>query len=1143
SKTGKHNWVPHVVSKASCTSGGIITGSDCTICHKRDWDGHIEWVDRLPHDLDVTTVTRTEPFISETGSSAGTKEVTTVTARCKSCGYNFPKAVYTVTKSPAINKYSVDPGNVTLTDLSDGIHVDQQFGKDGGVYFNKVADGALMEAVNNLLNIYRRKEGSVITEFTQEFMNSLEDGEYEVIQVNGDEIAAATLKVVDHKFVDHPNAEEGKQPGITALSEWRITSPGDTIEDKFDKSEKIVVNGEEVDYYPYMSDGELRFYLGEIENNPAPIDFEGAGEALEALTVRADPILTPGTVEYDGVGNVEITEDSADPEEPLGIRFVKSDKGHEPDAENPISMDGVALPATEEVRSTQEGQETEERVNYRIKNDKITFTREFLDVLGEGEHVFTVNYEDGLQAVGAIAVPPVIEEDQTELTLSSSYVVLEKGEKAVLEPLGLDDAKRSGIVWSIVDADDQPCETVSFSEASCLVTALSEGTCWIAAEYERSDGKGTLKARCRVDVYDPLSVNNIAIVDKKATVELFSTNYAKINISTTMNEPEAVGSDGSALVMKAEFENEAVAEIFDLEVVDDMTLAIVPKSAYVNGDANVLKKLKKTYKSKIKITAKGNVSTTGEVTITLKKSKPKLTASKISLNSAVPDDAKALKFKGGVVTDLEFAKEAPDWIGLNDKELVYTGAEGKKLKGKVFLTAKVRGWAIGFPVSVSVNAAPVAAKVSIGKKSITLTPGCGDAAEAAVKITPAVYADEIPEIVITENGKETDTSELACAYYDRKLHITCTDSFDGSKARTFKITLKLRGKSAKFTVKTRAADKMPSLKVKAAGSINTMIAKSPVTLAVTPVNYNAGAEMTYTVRITRFNAGTNEEEEVTGLIDRETDGRKITLREKTVGSLEKGYNYYAYVKGTTAKGTDTKEVRTKIEVKWPASAPAASVSIKAGGSLDVIRPESSVKVTASVKNYYDYTLTPADLLIYKMSGKQAQPAGTGEANEFFDVSVSGNVFTVKLKDDTGINHLTDKFAVGLKITETLATKKNAAIKIGMGKAKFRQSAKTVVLMKSDKYSRQIVTIDPVNTGLSGIGSTKFASPVVKSTKAPQYELLELGNNEYAIRFAGFDPKAAKSGKVKIKVFLKGNNTAGTKKEKPNAVITVKVNLK
>ena len=200
-----------------------------------------------------------------------------------------------------------------------------------------------------------------------------------MIQVNGDEIAAATLTVKNHKFVTPEGAKDGKLPGIKALDESGvITSTVDP-----DLCEKIMVNGQEVDYYPWMADGELLFYLGQIEDNATShVHVPNMGGGYTELTVKADPCVTPATADFDGrEGNKEYAD----------VVVVKSDKGYTFDSAHPISLFGEYVPETEEVKAGEEGTETITRTNYVIDGDKLTFKKEYLASLGEGEHTFLIN--------------------------------------------------------------------------------------------------------------------------------------------------------------------------------------------------------------------------------------------------------------------------------------------------------------------------------------------------------------------------------------------------------------------------------------------------------------------------------------------------------------------------------------------------------------------------------------------------------------------------------------------------------------------------------------------------------------------------------------------------------------------------------
>lgn len=387
-----HEWVPNWISKASCTREGVKDGEICSHCGEHRNEGSLEYVPKLNHDLETTqTLRRSGTYVSRTGNAAFDQEVWVVTNRCKTCGYQFPEAVYTVAKSGNLSNYKIEPGDVKITDMGDGIHVGGQFGKANAVYFNNTVNGAFKEVVDNLLNIYRQKEGSVITEFKPEFMNSLADGEYEMIHVNGDEISAATLTVKNHKFVTPEGAVDGKLPGIKALDESGVIT--ETVDP--DLSEKIVVNGQEVDYHPWMADGELLFYLGQIEDNAADVIAPDMGEGYTPLTVRADPSVTPDAADFD---RREGSKDYAD------IVVIKCDKGHTFDTVHPISVFGGNLPATEEIIPDEEGAEKITRTNYVIAGDKVTFNKEYLATLGEGKHEIALNYEDGSQALFRLTV-------------------------------------------------------------------------------------------------------------------------------------------------------------------------------------------------------------------------------------------------------------------------------------------------------------------------------------------------------------------------------------------------------------------------------------------------------------------------------------------------------------------------------------------------------------------------------------------------------------------------------------------------------------------------------------------------------------------------------------------------------------------
>ncbi|MDO4991145.1 MAG: hypothetical protein Q4E45_11635, partial [Eubacteriales bacterium] len=318
--------------------------------------------------------------------------------------------------------------------------------------------------------------------------------------------------------------------------------------------------------------------------------------------------------------------------------------------------------------------------------------------------------------------------------------------------------------------------------------------------------------------------------------------------------------------------------------------------------------------------------------------------------------------------------------------------------------------------------------------------------------------------------------------------------------------------------------------------IDTAIPSSPITLTVTPKNFNAGSGESYSVRVMQLNTKTKTETEVTELLDIDVMGNVITLTEKTPGSLASGYTYNAYTKADVG-GTETPAVKTKLTVKWsqPAKVPA-SVTLKATGAIDVIRPGSVVTVTPTVKNCFTYVPAVSDLHIYKQEGKNFVDV-TNTAENPFAVRVENGAFV--LRPTVSLNHKTDKFRVSLKTTMDgrQVMSPQVAVTVKMGTSKIAQDVKAVTLLKDDRYDRAVLRLTP-EAGLSGIKRVSLVSPADKN-KRTVFALTPLGNNEYAIGYNGNklpDP-GFKGGAVKLQVFLDGNLTTA-----PNATLSVSVKL-
>ena len=375
-------------------------------------------------------------------------------------------------------------------------------------------------------------------------------------------------------------------------------------------------------------------------------------------------------------------------------------------------------------------------------------------------------------------------------------------------------------------------------------------------------------------------------------------------------------------------ENNA-AELFDLTVVDDRTLAIVPKYATMMMALEKASSVKGSYKTGIEVffsdgssqtvkDAKGNDAV---LTITVKKSLPKLKVGKLTFNSVVAKysnegfepDYISLGIKGGTVTALEADEAAaakakktalPDWIRLNQDYggNWYAGLENNnasvpnKGSGKLYLLATVEGWAIKPSIVVNYTINYTTPKVTFKPASITLNTAIGESAYTLAAISPSRFGEygrfDFEITKVTEgSGKKlqmytkestpaiSDILSLSIGYpygdngpegpymgQDGKAYcfVNVGPAADTTTAHTYKVYCTFCGKDYTFTVKTNPQE--VKLSVKQSGSIlvysNAGFADKSIKLTPTLKNYNSAYndDYYYSTGVTRVAKGSTEEE-------------------------------------------------------------------------------------------------------------------------------------------------------------------------------------------------------------------------------------------------------------------------------------------
>ena len=273
---------------------------------------------------------------------------------------------------------------------------------------------------------------------------------------------------------------------------------------------------------------------------------------------------------------------------------------------------------------------------------------------------------------------------------------------------------------------------------------------------------------------------------------------------------------------------------------------------------------------------------------------------------------------------------------------------------------------------------------------------------------------------------------------------------------------------------------------------------------------------------------------MTDRFDIEVNGLTVTFRQAGGAALDTSLTYTATIR------TNVGAVATvKLTVKTNAN-PKPTVTLKAAGAIDVIRPDSAVTVTPTVKDCFTYAPALEDLRIWKVTkvnGKNAYEP----ADDKFDVRMENGVYVLTLKPGSNVDHTTDKFAVSLSgvLDGTPFETAKTDIAVKMGYARIKQSTKSVTLLKDDRNSRGSVTITVTTADVYGIDWAKTLASIVipvDKNNQPLFEVERVGE-DIVIRFANSELKEFKSAKVKVSVFLLGNNST-----KPNETLSISVKL-
>lgn len=545
---------------------------------------------------------------------------------------------------------------------------------------------------------------------------------------------------------------------------------------------------------------------------------------------------------------------------------------------------------------------------------------------------------------------------QRSITLNREYLAITMGSlsepiQATVDPEEWTD----DLVWFSENED-----VVTVDENGC-VTPVSVGTGYVVAKV--THGKYTITARCRVDVTEKVANEEVLGVDlgtKKVTTELYSTDYAKIDILPRLKQNEialfsffsAMPADNGSAITGAYLEDETARQFFELRVKDDRQLLLVPTQEALDNAKGV----KSSYSSKIVVLVNGvEYHTEDAVTISVKKTMPKLKAANLTFNPFYTEQSQALTITGGTVTKVEGT--TPDWLTMDGTKLTLSNAP-KSGSASLNLLVYTTEWAIPVNVKASVKLSYKAPRLKLSASSVTLSET--DSLGVTLKLTAGKQSLEelnVKSVTLPAGFEDTElnlyTGEIALVPIGEiptgkqavRVSFYGTDSVLDLPLRVNKRTPTLRLSKTSVSLNAELGDSM-TLKVTATPA-DLDLAKVTVTnpseaLEVSPVNENG--EFTVTVK---------------------------------QGSASKA-SYALMVQAPTGKAA-------KLTVKTLAAGQKVTMSLKAAGSIDLTFPEKGVALQPKYRNYAG----ELENVVYTLALKQGKVTLDAAFDDYLTIGEDG----------------------------------------------------------------------------------------------------------------------------------------------------------
>ena len=672
--------------------------------------------------------------------------------------------------------------------------------------------------------------------------------------------------------------------------------------------------------------------------------------------------------------------------------------------------------------------------------------------------------------------------------------------------------------WSVT-----PKEGILDVDEEGNLTPLTAGTAYVKATVKHGTYEFSTTCRVRVVSEKAQELSDVTLISTNAALELYKTSGFQlrihpqwgINASTYAADTvdfydadEALGH----LIQSAEFGsldknkdivlNDDMNELFDLEVMDDWTLRLVPTDLAVENPD----KVKSSYKSKIVLhTADQDFLTEETLNISVKKNLPKLTASQLIINGFYDEKPYMPDIQGATVTDItmdpDHENSWPDWLDLEDgpegQIFVNPDATTKTANAKVWLSVKTEQWAIPAAVQLPVKLIYQAPAVKLASSGITISQS--DSYGVKDKLISQDKSLDLKALGVTDARVEDD--RLTADYDAENYQLTFYPSSDSYKG-TFKtnVYVTVENSSRELVLPLTVNMRAPEMRVSRTNvTLNTLYGdNADLDIHMTPADA-AVPELEEEDPLAITCRKGSKYVEVDGELEVTYDPENKTVSISTNASTEPGANYRV-----TLNPVGQKPV--VIAVKTLALNTKPTVTLKVTGSLDLTYYKKGIKLTETFRNMFG----DVDIIEYMVRKNNAAPV------DFFDYFQAKNDDgEYLLKEDADLK-------AGDKLTILVYAKNDEDVVACSGSANLtvKRTAVNIRLSKStltlNKDAAQILKIS-YTVSPSGDNVKKADKPIVTVSPEDAVDIVEIDEDNQTIKLsAGEDAVYGKTYKVFVK---------------------------